>query len=166
MVQFTPCKIGTWHLQIGDWNSSLPFLKGRREQHCENTGTNFKHFLQNHGQISTKFCTNSNDSNRSNAAMSHLQSICLSVCLKFIVPLENFSLIWRRHHCRWRAANFDLCSALMAIEQWGFFNVLHLLRQGPTVYNSHLRGPVTLTPVAEQWSCHYTCFYDRDRYKL
>ena len=25
---------------------------------------------------------------------------CLFVCLKFIVPLENFSLIWRRHHCR------------------------------------------------------------------
>ena len=25
------------------------------------------------------------------------------------------------------AANFDLCSVLMAIEQWGFFNVPHLL---------------------------------------
>ena len=23
------------------------------------------------------------------------------VCLEFIVPLVNFSLIWRRHHCRW-----------------------------------------------------------------
>jgi hypothetical protein len=22
------------------------------------------------------------------------------------VPLKNFSLIWRRHHCRWRAAKF------------------------------------------------------------
>ena len=35
--------------------------------------------------------------------------ICLFVCfcLGFIVPLENFSLIWRGHHCRWRAANFD-----------------------------------------------------------
>ena len=37
-------------------------------------------------------------------------------CMEFIVPLENFSLIWSRHHCRGRAANFDLCSALMAIE--------------------------------------------------
>ena len=55
MVQFTPCKIGTWHLQMGDWNGSLPFLKGRQEQHCENTGTNFKHFLQNHGQNCTKY---------------------------------------------------------------------------------------------------------------
>ena len=39
------------------------------------------------------------------------------VCSGFIVPLENVSLIWRRHHCRRRCANFDLCSALMAIEQ-------------------------------------------------
>ena len=37
--------------------------------------------------------------------------------LEFIVPLEKFSLIWRRHHCRLKAANFDLCWALMAIEQ-------------------------------------------------
>ena len=29
---------------------------------------------------------------------------------------------------------FDLCSALMAIEQWVFFNVPHLLRHGPTLY--------------------------------
>ena len=47
---------------------------------------------------------------------------CLFVCL-FFVPLENFSLIWRHHHCRWRAANFDLCSALIVIEQWGCFSV-------------------------------------------
>jgi hypothetical protein len=26
--------------------------------------------------------------------------------LQFYVPLKNFSLIWRRHHCRWRAAKF------------------------------------------------------------
>ena len=38
----------------------------------------------------------------------------------------------------------------MAIEQWGFFNVSHPLRHGPTVNNGHLRGPVTLTPVAER----------------
>jgi hypothetical protein len=28
--------------------------------------------------------------------------------LRFYVPLKNFSLIWRRHHCRWRAAKFRL----------------------------------------------------------
>jgi hypothetical protein len=27
-------------------------------------------------------------------------------CLQFYVPLKNFSLIWRRHHCWWRAAKF------------------------------------------------------------
>jgi hypothetical protein len=26
--------------------------------------------------------------------------------LMFYVPLKNFSLIWRRHHCRWRVAKF------------------------------------------------------------
>jgi hypothetical protein len=26
--------------------------------------------------------------------------------LQFYVPLKNISLIWRRHHCRWRAAKF------------------------------------------------------------
>ena len=75
---------------------------------------------------------------------------CLFVCLWLFVPLENFSLKWRRHHCRWKAANFDLCSALMPIEEWGFFSVPHLLWYGPTVYNGHLRGPVTLIPVAER----------------
>ena len=34
----------------------------------------------------------------------------LFVCLGFFVPLENFSFIWRLHHCWWRTANFDLCS--------------------------------------------------------
>ena len=54
----------------------------------------------------------------------------LFVCLGVFVSLENVSLIWRRHLYRWRAANFDLCSALMAIEQWEFFSVPHLLRHG------------------------------------
>ena len=38
------------------------------------------------------------------------------VCFGFIVPLENFLLIWGRHDCLWRAANFDLCSTLLASE--------------------------------------------------
>ena len=40
---------------------------------------------------------------------------CVFVC-GFFVPRENFSLIWRRHHCRWWATNFDLSSALMGFE--------------------------------------------------
>ena len=63
-------------------------------------------------------------------------------------PTREFSLIWRRHQCRWRAANFDLCLALMVIEQWGFFRVSNPLWQGTTVFNGYLRGLVTLTPIA------------------
>ena len=47
-------------------------------------------------------------------------------------------------------ANFYLCSALMAIEQWGFFSVPHLLWHGASVYNYHLQVPVTLTHIAER----------------
>ena len=39
-------------------------------------------------------------------------------------------LIWRRHHYRWGDANFDLCSVLMAIGQWRYFSVQHLLWHG------------------------------------
>ena len=76
--------------------------------------------------------------------------ICLFVCLGLFVPLEIFSLIYRRLHYRWRADKFELCSALMAIEQWGFYSVAHLLWHGTFVYNGHLRGPVTLTLIAER----------------
>ena len=38
----------------------------------------------------------------------------------FFVPLKNFSLIWWHHHYLWMAANFDLCSTVMAFKQWGF----------------------------------------------
>jgi hypothetical protein len=31
---------------------------------------------------------------------------CLIDYLRLYVPLKKFSLIWRRHHCRWRAAKF------------------------------------------------------------
>ena len=76
------------------------------------------------------------------------------------VSLENFSLVWRRHHCWWRAANFDLCSALLAIEQWGFFSVLHLLWHGASVYNSpRTRGTRTYSRVFGSGAVT-TCFKD------
>ena len=68
----------------------------------------------------------------------------------FIVRFDNFSPIWRCHHHRWRAADFNLYSALVAIEQWGFFSLPHPLWHGASVYNGHFRGPVTLTPIAER----------------
>ena len=76
-------------------------------------------------------------------------SLWLCLCGVYF-PLENVSLLWRRHHCPWRAVNFDLCSALMAIEQWGLFNLPQLLCHGPTHYNGYLRGPVTHTPVVQR----------------
>ena len=76
----------------------------------------------------------------------------LFVCLWFFVPLDNFTLILKRHHFLWRVANFDLWSAIMAIEQWGYFSVPRQLWHGASVYNGHLRGPVTLTPIAERLS--------------
>ena len=77
--------------------------------------------------------------------------VCLFVYIWFSAPLDYFSLSWRRHHSRWRATNFYLYSALIAIEQWGFFNVPHLLWHRPTLYNAHLRGSVTLIPIAERF---------------
>ena len=72
--------------------------------------------------------------------------VCLFVCFGSFVSLGNCSLIWNRHHYQWRTIHHDLFSTLMAIEQWGFFNVPHLLWHGPTLYNDHLRCSVTLTP--------------------
>ena len=71
------------------------------------------------------------------------------VCVWFFVPLKNFLLTWRRHHCWWGAANFDLRSALIAIEQWGFFCVPHLLWHETSVYNGQFRGSVTLISIAK-----------------
>ena len=82
----------------------------------------------------------------------------LFVCfLEFIVPLENFSLIWRRHHCRWRAANFDLCSNLWPLSSEGSLTrhtycdtglpFIMVISEDP--WHSHL------LPSVWQWSCHY-----------
>ena len=78
------------------------------------------------------------------------KKFCLLVCLVFFVLLENFLLIWRRHHLRWRTANSDIYSAPMAIDQWRFFSILHLLRHKASVYNGHQWGPVKLAPVADR----------------
>ena len=81
------------------------------------------------------------------------------VCLGFFVLLEKFSFIWTpRHHCRWRAANFDLCSVLITIKQWGFTSVQNIF-----LYVWHLFIMVIsedpshahLLPNVSQWSCHY-----------
>ena len=60
---------------------------------------------------------------------------------------------------RRRASKVYLCSALMAIEQWGFLNVQHLQWHRTSVYNGHLRGLVTLTPVAEHLAVELSLTY-------
>ena len=90
-----------------------------------------------------------------NALSEHYHVFLCFVCM-FLWGLSIHSRllthIWRRHHYRWRAANFDLCSALMAIEQWGFLSVPHLLWYGTSVYDGHLRarGPMTPKSLAER----------------
>ena len=59
---------------------------------------------------------------------------------------RDFSVIWRRHHYRWLAANFHLCSAF---KQWGFLTCHPTLTQDIRL-NGYLREPVTLTPIAER----------------
>ena len=63
---------------------------------------------------------------------------CLYVHLEFFVHLENVFTHLETSTLQTKA-----------IELWRFFNVLHLLRHGASVYNCHPRGPVTLTPNAE-----------------
>ena len=66
------------------------------------------------------------------------------------VPLENCSLRWRWHYYRCRATNFDLFSALSVIDQKGFSGAPHLLWHRTYIYDGHLRGPMTLSLVAER----------------
>ena len=80
--------------------------------------------------------------------------VCFFVCLFVCLFVRGFSSHSRIFHSFGDVTItdkelqiFDLCPALMAIEQWGIFNVPRLLWHGPTLYNGHLRGAVTLTPI-------------------
>ena len=61
-----------------------------------------------------------------------------------------YLLSWKRHHYQWKAAIFDICSALMATDQRGFFCMPHLLWYRTSVCNGHLWGPVTLPNIAKR----------------
>ena len=78
---------------------------------------------------------------------------CLFVCLFVCRPTWKFLLIWRHHHCRWRAANFDLCSTLMTFEQWGFFNVPHLLPHRPTDLLLYLFATTAVLSISKHKQC-------------
>ena len=74
---------------------------------------------------------------------AHRFDVCLFVIFRptreFFTHLETSPLPMKGYKFR---------PILMAVEHWGFFKVPRLLWHGPVLYNGHLRGPVTLTPVA------------------
>ena len=80
-----------------------------------------------------------------------MYSFRLFVCFFWGVyrPTREFFTHMEMSYYRWRVAIVYLCSALMIIEQWRFFSVTTSLT-GASFYNWYLRGPVTLTPIAER----------------
>jgi hypothetical protein len=61
--------------------------------------------------------------------------------LRFYVPLKNFSLIWGRHHCWWRAAKFRPMLGAHGLWAGGIFIVPHLLWHGTSVFLVSSEGP-------------------------
>ena len=78
------------------------------------------------------------------------RQLLIFFCLFCFVSVENFSLMktstWPAKSCKY----FDLCSALMDIEQSEFVNVPRLMIHGASVYKDHLWQPVRLTPIAQR----------------
>ena len=89
-------------------------------------------------------------------------SVCLFfLCLGFSSHLRFFLLMFRSHHYRWKAANFDICSVPNAIAQWGFLSVPQLLWHETSVYYGQLQGTVTHTfRRVFGWRVIATCFPD------
>ena len=93
-------------IHIGSNQGPCPFPRGDKYGIAKLYRRNLKIFnlLQNHW-------TNFNETWHKHSWIEYHRKpwFCWLVgCMEFIVPLEKFSLIWRRHHCWWRAANFDL----------------------------------------------------------
>ena len=75
--------------------------------------------------------------------------------LGFNFSLENFSLLWRRHHYRWRAWHFDLYSARWPLSSEGS---LGCHTYCDLVYSLVIsEDPWDSQPLSNvwQWSCHY-----------
>jgi hypothetical protein len=78
--------------------------------------------------------------------LSFLDVLSFSLCLfmngdLFYVPLKNFSLIWRHHHIRWRAANLDLCLELTSFRSEGSFTCHTNCDTGPPFLRSYPKDP-------------------------
>ena len=70
-------------------------------------------------------------------------------CPLLYFPLQNMSLKCKRHHCRWRAAQFRRCSSYMTFDQEARFIVPHLLWQITMVLSGHMRRK------AQKWSPYF-----------
>ena len=91
--------------------------------------------------------------------MNFTSFVCLCVfVLSFFLTLENISLIWRRHHYRWRVANFDLyarhlwpLSSESSLACHTYWDTGHpfIMAISADPWHSHL------LPSVWQWSCHY-----------
>ena len=69
----------------------------------------------------------------------------------FLWGISSYSRIFHSLPLPVKGCKIDLCSALhWALEQWGFFSMPNLLLQGASVYNGHVRGPMTFTHIAER----------------
>jgi hypothetical protein len=73
--------------------------------------------------------------------------------LRFYIPLKNFSLIWRRHHCRWRAAKF-----MPILGTQGLWAGRDLYRATPAVTRLSKCATKRWVHEIKLWSqIHYTC---------
>ena len=83
--------------------------------------------------------------------------VCLFVYLEFIVPLENFSLIWRRKHCRWRAEILIFARHSWPLSGEGSLTFHTFCNTGLPLIIVTSDDPwhTNLLPSVWQWICHY-----------
>ena len=83
--------------------------------------------------------------------------VILIVCLRLIVPLENFSLVWRRHQYRWRAAYLIYARHLWLLRSEYFLACHNYCDTGHPFIMVISEDPwySHLLPCVWQWSCHY-----------
>ena len=97
------------------------------------------------------------DSNTGNQQVYSKSFFC-NVCLECIVPLENFSFIWRRHHCRWRASHFLPLLETRGLLVVRVFLACHIYYDTGHPFimvNSEDPWHSRLSNSVWQWRCHY-----------
>ena len=77
------------------------------------------------------------------------RSVCLFACLFGVFrPTGEFFTHLETSWLPVKGCSFWPILALIAIKQWGYLSVPHLLWHGASVYDGHLREPVKLTPIS------------------